>query len=112
MTDELRERRIRRELDGLREDAQRLEPGRREAAHRELESMKKEAEDAPPTMVLSFRTPTETAERAEALVAYFATLTGMPPYRLSRADVLRDAVERGLAELERLELDGGRRGGF
>ena len=99
MTDELRKRRIQRDLDELREDVKRLDPNRRRALE---ERMSQEEEG---TTVLSFRTTADTASRAEALVPLLAKLTGLPAFRLGRADVLRDAVERGLKHLEEMRGD-------
>lgn len=43
----------------------------------------------------------ETIERAEALESYVKTLPAYRDQRESRATVLRAAIERGLADLER-----------
>ncbi len=73
-----------------------LRPERREALE---ERMSKEVD------VLSFRTTKDTGARAERLVPLLAQLSGLPSFRLSRADVLRDAVERGLKQLEELAAE-------
>jgi len=103
-TDELRERRIQRELDGLLADARQLTPERRKALE------KAHMEDKNEAVVISVRTTKAFRNHLDDLLAVLIQTdeadgnffpVEVSPSRMTRANVVRQALLLGVQEMWR-----------